>query len=124
MNTIDIRDMEQGQWAYWASAIPVTIVVIMIGLWLTGELGNALTWLGIRNGNDNQSRGYALIPPYNGSSGGSHFSRSRMRGNAPATVQHAPAVQDVQEVFVDDGNYDGRSAGPPFLRHRPRQFRY
>lgn len=50
MNTADIRDMEQGQWAYWAAAIPVTISVIFLGLLFTGELGNLVEWaLGRRN---------------------------------------------------------------------------
>jgi hypothetical protein len=45
MNTSDIRDMEFGQWLYWAVAIPVTLVIIVIGLWWMGELGNVLKWL-------------------------------------------------------------------------------
>jgi Mg2+ and Co2+ transporter CorA len=32
MNTTDVRDMPYSQWLYWAVAIPVTIVVILIGL--------------------------------------------------------------------------------------------
>ena len=28
MNTADIRNMDQRQWVFWASAIPVTIIVI------------------------------------------------------------------------------------------------
>lgn len=45
MNTSDIRDLEQGQWLYWATAVPVTVGVILIGLWWMGELGNAALWL-------------------------------------------------------------------------------
>ncbi|KAI0437042.1 hypothetical protein F4803DRAFT_556393 [Xylaria telfairii] len=45
MNTSDIRDLEQGQWLYWATAVPVTLGVILIGLWWMGELGNAALWL-------------------------------------------------------------------------------
>lgn len=45
MNTSDIRDLDQGQWLYWATAVPVTAGVILIGLWWMGELGNAALWL-------------------------------------------------------------------------------
>ncbi|KAI1327452.1 hypothetical protein F5Y16DRAFT_372060 [Xylariaceae sp. FL0255] len=45
MNTSDIRNLEQGQYLYWATAVPVTLGVILIGLWWMGELGNAALWL-------------------------------------------------------------------------------
>ncbi|KAI3336240.1 hypothetical protein F4824DRAFT_462651 [Ustulina deusta] len=45
MNTSDLRELEQGQWLYWATAVPVTVGVILIGLWWMGELGNAALWL-------------------------------------------------------------------------------
>ncbi|KAI1125079.1 hypothetical protein F5Y10DRAFT_268419 [Nemania abortiva] len=45
MNTSDIRELEQGQWLYWVTAVPVTVGVILIGLWWMGELGNATLWL-------------------------------------------------------------------------------
>ncbi|KFG86985.1 putative Mg2+ transporter [Metarhizium anisopliae] len=45
MNTNDIRDMDSGQWLYWAVAIPVTLLIIVIGLWWMGELGSVLEWL-------------------------------------------------------------------------------
>ena len=32
MNTNDIRNMEQGQWLFWAVAAPVTAAVVFIGL--------------------------------------------------------------------------------------------
>lgn len=69
MNTADIRDMDLGQWAYWAAAIPVTVVVIVLGLWWMGELGNALAWIlrrPVRGGQAAASGAgaYAIIPPY------------------------------------------------------------
>ncbi|KAM0564102.1 hypothetical protein ACHAPJ_000311 [Fusarium lateritium] len=51
MNTTDVRDMEYSQWLYWVVAIPLTIVVIIIGLWFMGELGNLVQWLLRRPGN-------------------------------------------------------------------------
>ncbi|KAK4147642.1 uncharacterized protein C8A04DRAFT_24189 [Dichotomopilus funicola] len=48
MNTADIRDMDIGQWVYWATAVPVTAVVMFLGLWFTGELGNFRRWVAAR----------------------------------------------------------------------------
>ena len=51
--------MEVGQWLYWATALPVTVSVIIIGLWWMGELGNVLRWPFRRARGD----GYALGRP-------------------------------------------------------------
>ncbi|KAF3762955.1 putative Mg2+ transporter [Cryphonectria parasitica EP155] len=45
MNTSDVRNMDGGQWVYWAVAVPVTAVVIFLGLLWTGELGNIVQWV-------------------------------------------------------------------------------
>ncbi|KAF4455091.1 hypothetical protein F53441_2530 [Fusarium austroafricanum] len=50
MNTSDVRDMNYSQWLYWVVAIPVTIAVIVLGLWFMGELGNLTRWLLGRSG--------------------------------------------------------------------------
>ena len=39
-----VRNMEYGQWLYWATAVPVTIGVVVIGLWWMGELGGLFRW--------------------------------------------------------------------------------
>ncbi|WQF77574.1 Putative Mg2+ transporter protein, CorA-like/Zinc transport protein ZntB [Colletotrichum destructivum] len=44
MNSSDIRDMKDGQWLYWATAIPVTILTIVLGLWWMGEMGHLWDW--------------------------------------------------------------------------------
>jgi hypothetical protein len=64
MNTTDVRDMPYSQWLYWAVAIPVTIVVILIGLWFMGELGNITRWLLRRSGSGGSGTysGPAAIP--------------------------------------------------------------
>jgi hypothetical protein len=64
MNTADFRDMDLTQWAYWATAVPLTIVVILIGLWWMGELSNAFSWLGVklRSSSTGTRRQYALVP--------------------------------------------------------------
>ncbi|TDZ13014.1 hypothetical protein C8035_v000464 [Colletotrichum spinosum] len=45
MNTSDVRDMAAGQWLYWATAIPVTVLTIVIGLWWMGELSHLFNWV-------------------------------------------------------------------------------
>ncbi|KAI3318826.1 hypothetical protein HD806DRAFT_539853 [Xylariaceae sp. AK1471] len=65
MNTADIRDTNLNQWVYWATAVPVTIVIIVLGLWWMGELGNALAWILKRLSRDRGgvSPSYAGWPP-------------------------------------------------------------
>lgn len=46
MNTTGIRDMNSGQWVFWASALPLTFAVIVLALFLTDELGHV--WRTIR----------------------------------------------------------------------------
>lgn len=45
MNTSDVRDMPFGQWLYWATALPVTLAVILGGLWWMNELDNVTGWV-------------------------------------------------------------------------------
>ncbi|KAK4170828.1 hypothetical protein QBC36DRAFT_305710 [Triangularia setosa] len=67
MKSSDVRDMELGQWTYWATALPVTIFVISLGLWWTGDTGNVMRavveWvrgLGYRRGW--RERGEDMVP--------------------------------------------------------------
>lgn len=45
MNTSDVRDMDYSQWLFWVVALPVTVLVIVVGLWWMNELGNVMRWL-------------------------------------------------------------------------------
>jgi hypothetical protein len=38
--------MDLGQWAYWATAVPVTLLVLVLGLWFTGEFEALGRWVG------------------------------------------------------------------------------
>lgn len=84
MNSSDVRDMELGQWAYWAAALPTTVAVIVTGLWWMGELGNMVDWL----------RG---LPP-----------TRRNRGYARAKP---PAANGV--IYYPPGDYPGMEPPPP-----------
>ncbi|OTB14339.1 hypothetical protein K445DRAFT_23746 [Daldinia sp. EC12] len=66
MNSSDVRDMELGQWAYWAAALPTTLAVIILGLWWMGELHNLIDW--VRGLPSRSNRSYARVsrPAANG----------------------------------------------------------
>jgi len=38
MNTNDIRNMESKQWVYWATALPLTITIVLLCLAWAGQL--------------------------------------------------------------------------------------
>ncbi|KAK0122467.1 hypothetical protein ONS95_010699 [Cadophora gregata] len=59
MNTSDVRDMPFGQWVYWATALPLTILVIALCLAWAGELDNFKE--GFANMWRRNPRGYAMI---------------------------------------------------------------
>ncbi|KAI0843060.1 hypothetical protein F5Y06DRAFT_292046 [Hypoxylon sp. FL0890] len=61
MNSSDVRDMELGQWAYWAAALPTTVAVIVTGLWWMGELHNLINWL--RGLPSRRNTAYARVSP-------------------------------------------------------------
>lgn len=60
MNTNDIRNMDFNQWLYWVVALPVTVIIIVAGLWWMDELGNATGWL---IGRRRPSSEYGASPP-------------------------------------------------------------
>jgi len=41
MNTSDINNMAQGQWVFWAAAVPFTTIIVLVTALGAGELGNA-----------------------------------------------------------------------------------
>lgn len=38
MNTNDVRNMEKTQWVFWAAALPLTAIVIIVSLFAAGIL--------------------------------------------------------------------------------------
>lgn len=47
MNTNDVRNMNVDQWVFWATAIPLLLVILFLCLLWTNELGNI--WKGFRD---------------------------------------------------------------------------
>ncbi|KAK8005582.1 Mg2+ transporter protein- CorA-like protein [Apiospora arundinis] len=56
MNVSDIANLELSQWVFWATALPVTALVIITGLWWMGELRNLVDWLRGRLGGTDRGR--------------------------------------------------------------------
>ncbi|KAK8877585.1 hypothetical protein PGQ11_002531 [Apiospora arundinis] len=56
MNVSDIANLELSQWVFWATALPVTALVIITGLWWMGELRNLVDWLHGRLGGTDRGR--------------------------------------------------------------------
>ncbi|OWP01047.1 hypothetical protein B2J93_6521 [Marssonina coronariae] len=59
MNTRDVRDMPFSQWVYWATALPLTALVIAVCLAWAGELNNF--WEGFRKLWERSPKDYATI---------------------------------------------------------------
>ncbi|KAK2624167.1 hypothetical protein QTJ16_006117 [Diplocarpon rosae] len=59
MNTTDVRDMPFSQWVYWATALPLTFLVIAMCLAWAGELNNF--WGGFRKLWKGSPKNYAKI---------------------------------------------------------------
>ncbi|KAF2109449.1 cora-like Mg2+ transporter protein-domain-containing protein [Lophiotrema nucula] len=57
MNTADVRNMQSGQWVFWAAAIPLTVTVVLLTLIWTDELRHLMEKVsgGIRNRRDSYS---------------------------------------------------------------------
>ncbi|KAG6354803.1 hypothetical protein INS49_003884 [Diaporthe citri] len=108
INTKDVRDTELGQWAYWATAVPVTAAVVFFGLLWTGELGNILRWVSF--GPHVRRRAYQRIPDdyWDGDPLMDRYSRG------PAVLR----LRERERPYV----YRSRSPSPPPLREPPVHF--
>lgn len=116
MNTNDIRNMDFDQWLYWVVALPVTVIIIIAGLWWMDELSNATDWLvGKRwRSSKGASRASKLSMDYDSASRTSEdvpgaYRRSRY---SPANVRYA----NTSEVPL--------SSMPPPRRRRTSFYKY
>jgi Mg2+ and Co2+ transporter CorA len=46
MNTYDVRNMSTKQWVFWATAIPLMVIIILVCFIWAGEFGTARAALG------------------------------------------------------------------------------
>ncbi|KND90120.1 hypothetical protein TOPH_05226 [Tolypocladium ophioglossoides CBS 100239] len=119
MNTADVRNMDFGQWLYWAVALPVTLIVIVVGLWWMNELGNVVQWMmGRQPGRATGGGGLALQVPDKKTT----FLVAPPAAKADSDYE-APYAE-VQEVPM--GRYSSEPpAVMPRIRRRPRSvYRY
>jgi hypothetical protein len=45
MNTFDVRNMGSSQWIFWAAGVPFTVLILVILLIATGEIGAVRKWI-------------------------------------------------------------------------------
>jgi hypothetical protein len=64
MNTYDVRNMSTKQWVFWATAIPFTVLIIVICLVWAGEFGSARAALGklVTGKKGKGGKAYTVIP--------------------------------------------------------------
>lgn len=100
MNTSDVRDMEAGQWLYWVVALPVTLLVIVLGLWWMNELGNVMRWLTgqMSSGRSNStSVGYAGVASAEAIAEAQYY--AEMEGEKPRRYGRVKKVTTVENPF-------------------------
>jgi hypothetical protein len=64
MNTYDVRNMSTKQWVFWATAIPLTVLIIVTCLVWAGEFGSARAALGklVTGKKGKVGNAYTVIP--------------------------------------------------------------
>lgn len=101
INTKDVRDTDLGQWAYWATAVPVTVAVVFFGLLWTGELGNILRWV-------------SSFGPRTAAGGYRHILDDYYDGDGPFDRYARGAGVTIRERERERlGGYRSRSPSPP-----------
>jgi hypothetical protein len=71
MNTNDVRNMTVNQWVFWATALPLTILIITLCLIWAGELNNF--WDGFSKLWRKAPKKFALIPGGLGNGSGANY---------------------------------------------------
>jgi hypothetical protein len=97
--------MDLAQWAYWATAVPVTLLVLVLGLWFTGELGALGRWV---------AAGFGFGSGLGGLGGVWGFGRGSGGGGRGGYVEGAGGKGDVVVVGYDEGwegDGEGRGVG-------------
>lgn len=113
MNTTDVRDMQSSQWLYWAVAIPLTLFVILTGLWWMGEMGNLARWLTRKP--SRWSQGSYGVPMASQAVGEEYFASATAPAGPGGGVKYEyPAHAAAAQQMVDfDGASQVGGLGPP-----------
>ncbi len=94
MNTADIRRMDLSQWLFWASAIPFTLLVIMVTLYFV-DVPPLWRWLERKRNEQTQS---TRAPTQSARRNRANFLASLVRSSEDTLV----ASDDVDEKASDD----------------------
>ncbi|KAK0381418.1 hypothetical protein CLIM01_01279 [Colletotrichum limetticola] len=121
MNSSDIRDMEAGQWLYWATAIPVTILTIVLGLWWMGEIGHLVDWVLRKVRGDDRLGTKFPASSYSGGDMSEKPSYQQHAGieviNAPRAVYSRPMLAKQSFTRRLDRRRSQRTTTPPATLH-------
>ena len=98
MNTTGIRDTQYGQWMFWVTALPLTLVVILLALLWTSELGHA--WKSLTDPLFRRNRLFKGPKP---------ISRGSGRGNS---LSLRKAILGRKEAFSTDNGGHSRRMPP------------
>ncbi|KAK4077895.1 uncharacterized protein Triagg1_3589 [Trichoderma aggressivum f. europaeum] len=117
MNTNDIRNMDFDQWLYWVVALPVTVIIIIAGLWWMDELSNATDWLiGKRwRSSKGASSSYGSSMDYD--------STSRASEDMPGVYRRARYSRPTARKYVNNIEVPVSSMPPP-RRRRTSFYKY
>ena len=119
INTTDIRDMNQGQWLYWTIAVPVTVLVIVVGLWWMGELWTLLGWCLRRLGVSYMGRtGRSLLSRDSGRVSNELWSDGTEADETGETDDDGPRIRPVKRSMWDMSGYVSK-----FTPHRRDKWR-
>ncbi|KAM3508600.1 hypothetical protein MY10362_001116 [Beauveria mimosiformis] len=109
MNTSDIRDMDYSQWLFWVVALPVAILVIVVGLWWMNELGNVVRWLSGRQ----PDAGGSVMTGYGGVTAEPVDVRyySDVEDDKPQRYSRRQTLTENAFSSYDDGRWERRRRG-------------
>ncbi|KAF4628859.1 hypothetical protein G7Y89_g9299 [Cudoniella acicularis] len=106
MNTNDVRNMDFDQWVFWATALPLTVIILVLCLVWAGELENF--WRGFTNLWSGGKGGGKYVPVAPGPQTAMMSTR----------VQEPPAPQPIiitNRIYNDEEGYDNEVRSPiPF----------
>jgi hypothetical protein len=104
MNTNDVRNMTVNQWVFWATALPLTVIIVTLCLIWAGELNNF--WDGFSK-LWRKKQAYTVIPERYASRTRDEFEQEVIIRNSPAVRERysAPRVRRTRTLYGGRDTY-------------------
>lgn len=101
MNTIDIRNQDNPQWVFWASAVPLTAVVVGFSLFVARKIDSIKeTWSSIIARWGTQEAPEEVWPPTAAGVQQPDYSQPQARTSWP--TRRRRSIASIDDVFVRD----------------------